>query len=390
MDWNKLKVYYFDSFDIVKGDIVWGLVELGVTVEAPYGQIPLDDYEEKTLQDLIRIIPGCDAVFTQNFSRVVAEACYQVGKQYISWVYDSPQKTLYDKEALYETNFIFMFDKMQICRLQKIGIKNIFYSPLAANILRANQIALTEEDEKKYTCDISFVGNFYQKKYLEQFFAALSEEGKKDLDAYLKKYVCFYNPSESAFGTAGEHLRQDLHRIVVNSNAMIEQEYLEDVLILTRLLAREERKEILSTCSKCFNTVVYTNDTVVAKEVPGLQVKGAVNYETDLFRVNAFSKICLSTTLKSIESGVIQRVFDILSIGGFVLSDPQPELFELFEVGKEVEVYHSMEELKDKASYYLTHERERLTIALNGYKRVAKDYSYSVLLNKILETVFGT
>ena len=42
----------------------------------------------------------------------------------------------------------------------------------------------------------------------------------------------------------------------------------------------------------------------------------------------------------------------------------------------------------NKINYYLTHEEERIRIANNGKKRIEKEYTYKIQLNKIFETVF--
>ena len=99
------------------------------------------------------------------------------------------------------------------------------------------------------------------------------------------------------------------------------------------------------------------------------------------------SKINLNITLSSIESGIPQRILDIMGCGGFVLTNYQPELDDFFEIGKEIEVFHNIDELKEKCKFYLTHEKERLTIAINGYKKIRDYFSYPHQLNKMISTL---
>ena len=96
----------------------------------------------------------------------------------------------------------------------------------------------------------------------------------------------------------------------------------------------------------------------------------------------------MNITMRSIESGVPLRVFDIMSVGGFVLSNYQEEIPELFEEGKEIVTFRTPEELVDKADYYLKHEKERMRIGLNGYQKVKKCYTYEQQLNKIISILF--
>ena len=83
-----------------------------------------------------------------------------------------------------------------------------------------------------------------------------------------------------------------------------------------------------------------------------------------------------------------QRVWDILAVGGFCLTNYQPELEEYFEIGKDLEVYHNLEELDAKVDYYLKHEKERINIAISGYKKVKKHHNYCNRLSEELKFIF--
>ena len=64
-----------------------------------------------------------------------------------------------------------------------------------------------------------------------------------------------------------------------------------------------------------------------------------------------------------------QRVYDVPATGAFLLTDYSPELEEHFRPGEEVAAYRNVEELADKARYYLAHDAERDAIARRGYQR---------------------
>lgn len=70
-----------------------------------------------------------------------------------------------------------------------------------------------------------------------------------------------------------------------------------------------------------------------------------MDYYTVMNKIFYLSKINLNITLPSIESGIPQRVLDIMGSGGFVLTNYQPEIEEVFEIGKDIEVFHTLEEL---------------------------------------------
>jgi len=64
-----------------------------------------------------------------------------------------------------------------------------------------------------------------------------------------------------------------------------------------------------------------------------------------------------------------QRVFDVPATGAFLLTDYSPELGEHYRLGDELVTYRDVDELHDKACYYLAHDDERSTIARRGYQR---------------------
>lgn len=70
-----------------------------------------------------------------------------------------------------------------------------------------------------------------------------------------------------------------------------------------------------------------------------------------------------------------------------MLTNYQPEIDDLFEIGKEIEVYHSFDELEEKVRFYLSHDRLRKEIALNGYKAVRSKYNYERQVEKMLKEV---
>ena len=118
-----------------------------------------------------------------------------------------------------------------------------------------------------------------------------------------------------------------------------------------------------------------------------MKVRGGINYDEVMPKIFYLSKINLNITLRSIETGVPLRVFDIMSVGGFVMSNYQEELEELFVPDKEIVLFKDIPELLDKVNYYLSHEEERIRIAMNGYKKVREQYDIQHAVSKILKIV---
>lgn len=76
------------------------------------------------------------------------------------------------------------------------------------------------------------------------------------------------------------------------------------------------------------------------------------------------------------------RLFDLPANGVMQISDGGVYLNDFFKVGEEIESYKNADELIDKVKYYLAHDEEREKIALNGFRRVLKDYKIAGKLRK--------
>lgn len=98
---------------------------------------------------------------------------------------------------------------------------------------------------------------------------------------------------------------------------------------------------------------------------------GSAGYLEEMPKVFASSKINLNITFCMIQTGIPLRVLDILGAGGFLLTNPQREVCEQFEDGREIVVYHSIDEAAEKADYYLRYEEERKRKQMRqiGFKR---------------------
>lgn len=76
------------------------------------------------------------------------------------------------------------------------------------------------------------------------------------------------------------------------------------------------------------------------------------------------------------------RLFDLPANGVMQISDGGKYLPDYFRVGEEIDAYTNADELIDKVKYYLAHNEERERIALNGFRRVRKDYRIADLLKR--------
>lgn len=133
---------------------------------------------------------------------------------------------------------------------------------------------------------------------------------------------------------------------------------------------------------------LYSSSKVSEELLVGkLEKMGYADYEKELPLIYHCSRINLNITSKTILSGIPQRVFDILSCGGFCLTNYQKEVAEFFEDGKDLVVFYDEKDLIDKVSYYLEHEEERKQIAINGYKTVISKFEIKERVSRMIDQI---
>jgi glycosyltransferase involved in cell wall biosynthesis len=102
----------------------------------------------------------------------------------------------------------------------------------------------------------------------------------------------------------------------------------------------------------------------------------------DASRKYAESKVVFNIAMKE---DVNMRCFEALASGSFLLTDYVPSIDEIFEDGKHLVLYRTLDEAVDKAKYYLAHDDEREKIAQAGYEEVIKKHTIQHRVSRILE-----
>ena len=382
---QRIGVVYLEEMS--PNDLLWPLMQTRHDIEIVDIGISIYRNTEEDISKVYEYIRNhhIDVLFSFDFCPAVSDACEKSGVKYISWIYDAPQQALYEDLMTNKCNYIFSFDKDQTRFLLESQCPHAFYQPLATNITRIQQINISEDDIKNYSCDISFVGTLYSDNPYDEIIENLSQESRKELDTICKNAYGIWDGKDHILGKLTNYAKSEiLKTITTSTNSMIEKapdEYI-NARLISRHLANMERKTILERLSK-YNLRFYTRDLECHLEK--VKICPALSYSSELPIAYNLSKINLNITLHTITSGIPLRVFDIMGSGGFMLSNFQPELEELFEIGKEIEVYRNLEELEEKVSFYLTHENERARIAHRGLDKVIRFHNYETCVERILK-----
>jgi len=324
-----------------------------------------------------------EAVFTVNYFPVVAKVCKNNQIKYLSWSYDAPLNVINIEETLgYETNYAFMFDRLQYQEYKDKGFDSVYYLPLAVNTKRYDGISVSTKEITKFGEDITFVGNLYS-DILRDYMAPMNDYQKGMIQG-----ICAAQKQLYGAYIIDEVLTEDFINSINKQYKMLrpdtEVEMTKPALsfAMASQITRDERLTILGLLSKHQKLGYYSREknTILSDA----KYMGTCDYYLEMPMVFKLSKINLNITLRILKSGIPLRALDIMGCGGFLLSNYQPELAEYFEDGKDLVMYGSIEEAFEKTNYYLGHESEREKIAASGYEKVKRDFTYE----KRIETMF--
>ncbi len=109
----------------------------------------------------------------------------------------------------------------------------------------------------------------------------------------------------------------------------------------------------------------------------------------DMYRTLAMSKITINVHAE-VASGLAgnMRMFEATGMGALLITEDAPNIGELYEPGKEVITYKSIEDLVDIINYYIEHPQERELISQAGQAKTLKDHS-TIKRSKELMGIFS-
>ncbi|MDE6737825.1 MAG: glycosyltransferase [Lachnospiraceae bacterium] len=336
-------------------------------------------------------------VFSINFFPAISYTCNRFKIPYVCWSVDSPVPELFSNALKNEWNRVFLFDRAQYEIFHPVNPQHIYYLPLATNTKRWENVILSMQDEDfvKYDSDVSFVGSLYTEKC--RYDQLLQKPASRDtrviskytqgfvdglIETQLKTYGCNFIADSLTDRIIREIADSDPDFYSENDTYTNADRYLIAHQYIGMKLAAVERERTLNRLAKHFRVTLYTRSDT--STLNGVDRRDGVNTLTEMPKVFHASRINLNITMRPIETGLSLRIWDVLGCGGFLLTNYQAEIPEYFEIGRDLETYESMEELEQKIQYYLTHEEERIEIAINGYEKVAAYHTWEQRITEMI------
>lgn len=129
-------------------DIEQTFLLLGHTVdniEQELGSYDVSPEFERVIEEKIRGT-HYDMVFTVNYFPLISNVCERTGVKYVSWTCDNPLISMYHESVFHDCNYIFTFDKTNYLEFREMGVKHIWYLPLAVDTERMDALLGAPEE----------------------------------------------------------------------------------------------------------------------------------------------------------------------------------------------------------------------------------------------------
>ena len=383
-------------------DIEQTFLLLGHTVdniEQELGSYDVSPEFERVIEEKIRGT-HYDMVFTVNYFPLISNVCERTGVKYVSWTCDNPLISMYHESVFHACNYIFTFDKTNYLEFRGMGVKHIWYLPLAVDTERMDALlgapekperrnATQDSEMRKYRGDVAFVGSLYERNSYDKIKNRLSEYLRGYFDAVMEAQlnISGANIVEPMLTTNILEQLQEYFQLEKSEGSFSDLGLIFQTTVLGFKIAEIERRRALIELSKHYRVNVYSNSDV--SDLLRIQYCGSVDYWSEMPKVFRMSKINLNFTIPNIKSGIPLRIWDVLGCGGFLLTNYQAEIPYYFKEGEDLVCFDGLEDLCEKVGYYLEHEEERKRIAWNGYHKVREKHSYIERIHTILDTVAG-
>ena len=325
-----MEIIFHRYGSICEPDIMEAFQSLGLTVIEEDAEIYQKSIEpEKRISMLAEAIltHQTSFVFSINYFPYISQVCERLHVLYLCLSVDCPVLELFSETIRNGCNRIFLFDYEQYEQIRGENADNIFYLPLGANVARWDQVisGLLEKYplvQHRYLYDVSFVGSLYTEKspYQSLPLSAFDRgfgDGLIEAQLKLPGLSLIQEALTPSFLAALKKASPETFSVMPDAFQNIDA-YIAANQLLGMRISELERIRTLNLLTGSFPVDLFTRSD--SSCLTGVRVHGGVSTHLEMPEVFFRSKINLNITIRSIQTGLSQRVWDILGCRGFLLS----------------------------------------------------------------------
>ncbi len=296
---------------------------------------------------------------------------------YVTWFVDDPRTILMDRDVFAtEYAVALTWEAAYEPYLRTCGYPLVACMPLAVDPHLFNA-----EPPESWQCPPTFVGNSMI-DFAEREWAWIDE--REELATAMRKAFDEGHVTRERFAAGLDHLLSDALVYELDAD---ERRHSELLFFIEG--TRRRRHALADALVPLGMQLRGDNGWENAFTLAG----GGVHYEQELATFYRDCPININTTSIQMLTAVNQRVFDCPAAGGFLLTDAQASLDELFDVESETARYGSLDECRELLLHFQKHPQQRRAITERARKRILGEHTYAHRLERIaalLKDKYGT
>lgn len=298
--------------------------------------------------------------------------------------YDNPLRYLDDLKAIYDENILLLttIDTKCLEELRALGFDRTAYFP----IWSVTPNFRPEPPAAELSCDVSFAGGYMSREYFETVYLpkclqpihALLVQGDRPEARAARRLIDEFVAIRQATGAhvdVYEFLRDRTSRgpctrlfhvfsvLLMNYQKILEREQLFDAVL-----------RLPDATLQCFGgaDVVLNKTEAMASRWDRVRFHPALDKRTGVQQV--YNSTAINLGVSQFPRAVHNRYFECAACGGFMIGERKRDLDGLFDVGKEIVCFESLDELPDLIRFYRGHEAERKRIGAAARRRVLRQH----------------
>jgi len=360
-----------------------------------YTPFPVDP-EVLSTEEMARMVKALRPAFlvAVNYRRGMAEFCESLGLPLLAWEVDPFTDGPPALRAPARRSLVFTYRAAAVPAFRAAGFTRVEYLPLAANPARRRPLRLEAEVRARYEAPVVFVGSSMagpaeraRERFVRRFARIRPGDGafraevrrrmEEVLEAQRRDFTAYRIPALYA-----ERFRDLERRLPPSAGG-------EDPVMLLAETAASEKRLLYVAALAPLGVAVYGDEGWRRLEGCGVRYRGPAAHGKELTRIYCAARINLDVGRLYQSDMVSMRVFDVLACGGFLLAEYSDALADLFEPGKDLECFRGVEELRDKAAYYLDHPDSARAVARRGMEKVRTRHTVRDRLRRMLDVLSG-
>ncbi len=373
------------------GGVVYNELSAAVRAEG-YSVFPLevrrwDPRETRIALETLRP----ERVVTINYDSEVAAVCHELEVPLVAWEVDPKTDRPPVPPAGGEDFRVFTLHPKDVSQLKEAGFSSVDYLPIGVDTDRRSPIELSEEERSRFSARVCFVGS------------SLIDRARRFKRLFLQLHASFNCSAEGSFDETSERLERVLVAERANYGVYASDQLLEEHFgdfldaakrngtpddpkkWVAEIVASQKRVAYVSALSN-FGIHVWGDErwSDVSSAAPGVHYRGLAEQGHELTCVYSGAEVHVDVNRIYQPEAIPMRVINVMACGGFLIAEHSDSIEELFDVGKEIETYRTIDELESKVAHFLEHPGEAREIAQRGLDAVRERHTMRIRAAKLL------